>query len=497
LSSQRLYSTTNSTNQDAYKVAIIGSGPSGCYTAKYLQQAMKKSDIKSTIDILERLPTAYGLVRNGVAPDHPEVKNVQNDFDQLFSAQDSDINLLANVNVGRDVSLQELREMYDIVVCAFGCESDNKLNIPNASLNNILTARQFVNWYNGHPEFDWVGKIVKDALATTSSIQNIVVIGHGNVALDCARILAKTREQLEPTDITTSALEILNPPSSPSPKRIISIVGRRGHVQGAFTIKEVRELTKLGNHAQFLVLKQELEAGLATEASQQELAKARPKQRIDSLLQDNAVVHDDDRSVAKTKVNLRFLLNPIRFEASDKKPHTLGAVICERTELVGETGKQHAQGTGLEEAIPADLSLVSIGYKGIPIEGTERYYDESRGILKNTHGVVDNHDTNLAPLYVSGWLKRGPSGIIGTNIADAKDTVTSIMKDVQENNTVRKPRPVTDLQGLLQERGVHVVDWAAYLHINDAETSPDHKRNQDQPREKITQWELLLHAAKA
>lgn len=345
----------------SWKVAIVGSGPSGCYTAKYLQSALapkEGTDLSSTrvkIDILERLPTAYGLVRNGVAPDHPEVKNVQNDFDQLLTKKENNIQFYGNVNVGKDVSLKELRELYDVVVLAYGCESDRPLQIPGNDLDGILSAREFVAWYNGHVDFDWVGPIVERALtrksSTNSNIQNIVVLGHGNVALDCARILAKTREELETTDITTQALDVLdcNPKT-----RQISIVGRRGHVQGAFTIKEVRELTKLP-HADFVVRPDELALGKSTEASQKELKSSRPRARIDKLLMAHCSASEsesDDSST--TQVHLRFLVNPVRFEASEDGS-SLAGVVCERTQLVGETGQQHAEGTGEEEALDAEL----------------------------------------------------------------------------------------------------------------------------------------------
>ncbi|KAG7363803.1 pyridine nucleotide-disulfide oxidoreductase [Nitzschia inconspicua] len=540
------FDTNESFHDDTsrWKIAIVGSGPSGCYTAKYLQQAIQNmetnnhnveaaSSSSSTttttpttkkirqqeesycqIDVLERLPTAYGLVRNGVAPDHPEVKNVQNDFDELFSSRSdgTTVRFFGNVQVGRDVSLDELRSIYDIVVLAFGCESDRTLNVPGNNYQHILTARQFVNWYNGHPEFDWVGPIVQQALNENNvSPKNIVVIGHGNVALDCARILAKTRDELVETDLTTRALEVLHPTDNNTVHRNISIVGRRGHVQGAFTIKEVRELTKLPN-ANFVVLQDELDAGSSTEASQQELKTSKPKQRIDALLRDNATTNENKETNSHnvhpdmtTTVHLRFLLNPIRFEPRPSEKDVLGAVVCERTQLQGGTGKQSAVGTGEHVVLPADLCLVSIGYKGIPIAGTEDYYDDQKGILKNDHGVVDNDSTTtgLAPLYVSGWLKRGPSGIIGTNITDAKDTVASIMKELQQQQQQQQQQKnhksasssSTTLMQLLDGRGVKVIDWESYLRINATETNPNRLRSPQQPREKLTERKDLLQAA--
>jgi len=528
-------------------VAIVGSGPSGCYTAKYLLAGAASKlpgAAPLSIDVLERLPTAYGLVRNGVAPDHPEVKNVQHDFDALFETTNDDngnknIRFYGNVRVGGsdatpyDVSLDELRELYDVVVLAYGCESDRKLNLPidvlendgnntttkGSNIGGVLGARAFVNWYNGHPDYGWVTEEVRGALwhnKNKNDTQSIVVVGHGNVALDCARILAKSKGTLDPTDLTTRALDVLRPTTdadAAKPKRSISIVGRRGHVQAAFTIKEVRELTKLsddGDTSRLLVRSDELSMGEGTQASQEEL-KARPRARIHKLLKGHAS-NEHEASDSATEVHLRFLTNPIRYQAqrTDNSSLDLVSVVCERTELEGDTpGQQTARGTGVTETIAADLCLVSIGYRGLPIDSaTAASFDEKRGILKNDRGRVlleddgDNDDgQQLAPLYVSGWLKRGPSGIIGTNIGDAKETVLSILKDLEG----KKPLPPSDadanvvannaspLEALLEERKVRFVNWASYRSIEDNESS--NKRHPDQPREKLVDREELLEAA--
>lgn len=574
----RFVSTQTAPNEDAsddstvpWRIAIVGSGPSGCYTAKYLMMGVSSKLSKPSslsIDVIERLPTPYGLVRNGVAPDHPEVKNVQNDFDALFeetndnsatttSTTQQTIRFYGNVTVGgsssdtsntpSDVALDELRALYDVVVLAYGCESDRELNLPvdvlgedgtiredpieASRVKGILSAREFVNWYNGHPDYEWVTSKVQDALGGGMS-QNIVVVGHGNVALDCARILAKTRNSLDPTDLTTRALDVLRPESNDSDSnlnsnsipRSISVVGRRGHVQAAFTIKEVRELTKLlaTDQAEFVVREDELALGQGTEASQEEL-KARPRARIDKLLQGHAQQSSEAQTtLPSTTVHLRFLTNPIRFQAkldddttSGSEQLKLTSVVCERTQLEGSTpGSQQAKGTGVTETIDADLCLVSIGYKGLPIDdSTSASFDDKRGILQNDHGKVilgndkdASKNKHLAPLYVSGWLKRGPSGIIGTNIGDAKDTVASILKDLESGAISKQsssPLSATSLEELLRERQIRFVDWDAYRHIEACESS-DHpesnpvghqKRHSDQPREKIVHRETLLRAA--
>lgn len=442
--------------------------------------------------MLERLPTPFGLVRSGVAPDHPEVKNVQNDFTALFEQEDSPISFLGNVTVGKDVSLQELREHYDAVVLAYGCESDRKLGIPGEdTLTGVLSAREFVAWYNGHPDYVHIGQVVAEALGDDPESASVVVVGQGNVALDCARVLAKGASGLVDTDISSYVFPILK-----DGVKCTTIVGRRGHIQGAFTIKELRELTKLeaeGYGASFVVKEDELDMGTTPSSLEELSAKgARPKVRIDKLLRE-AAAKPLSESNAK-EVDLRFLLNPARFEANESDPSKLEAVVCERTKLEGEPGSQVAVGTGEFETIPAQLALISIGYKGVALPGIKEteLFDERKGVVVNVHGKVDDSRDGLGGLYVSGWLKRGPSGIIGTNIADAKDTVASIAKDL-DNQTLKEDDSC--LQSLLEERGIQVVDWTSYERIDAAETDESRKRNKDQPREKFCSISEMLDVA--
>lgn len=486
-----------------YSVAIVGTGPSGCYTAKYLLSSfdkLKKKDenVTCNIDMLERLPTPYGLVRYGVAPDHPEVKNVENDFAALFQEQSDQIHFWGNVPVGdttKGVSVEELRELYDVVVLAYGCESDRKLGIPGEdSLSGILSAREFVAWYNGHPYFEHIGSQVASALDSQDGKKgDVVVIGQGNVALDCARILAKGGKGLSETDVASRAIPVIGEDGVP----LVTVAGRRGHVQGAFTIKELRELTKLeeeGHGAKFVLREDELELG-ATDASKEELAQkgGRPKVRIDKLLREAATKAAEESDSAK-EVRLRFLVSPKSFEPSEDDASSVGSVVCERTKLEGDPGKQVAVGTGELETIPAQLVLVSIGYKGVPLPGLEQWFDYRRGVVTNKGGKVDGANESLGGLYVSGWLKRGPSGIIGTNIMDAKDTVVNIVKNLGSDDVANgdaSPR----LLSLLKERDVPVVRWSNFQKINAEETSPARKRNDKQPREKITDIKALLEAA--
>jgi adrenodoxin-NADP+ reductase len=460
------------------RIAIVGSGPSGCYTAKYL---LPHHDTIESIHVIDKLPTPFGLVRSGVAPDHAEVKNVQNDFSALFSSSGNDapdddkvaVDLFANVAVGKDVSLEELRKLYDIVVLAYGCENNRTLGIPGEDeLKGVVPAREFVAWYNGHPDYQTKNPL---ELPDGKTAKNIVVLGHGNVALDCARILRKGVEGLKDTDIVQNALLALEAGGDMH----VSVLGRRGHIQGAFTIKELRELTKLPG---FYVAEPELDMGMSTAEDPEPLP--RPKQRIDTLLRKAAAIIPEE-----AKISLRFFWNPVRFRGD--RDGRLTAVVCERTKL-GDDGHT-AVGTGQFMAMNVDLALVSVGYKGVAVPGLEEFFSEDEGRVLHSHGKVDDATDDLGGLYVAGWLKRGPSGIIGTNIADAKDTVESIVKDLGTGSSSKESS--ASLKELLESRNVQIVDWNSYQCIDAVETSPERKRSDSQPREKLPSYQELLEAA--
>jgi adrenodoxin-NADP+ reductase len=478
-------------------VAIVGSGPSGCYTAKYLLSSIERDDVLNLkqveIDVLDKLPTPFGLVRSGVAPDHPEVKNVENDFSHLFEKYTNGNKLsmafFGNVTVGKDVQLDELQSLYDIVVLAYGCESDKKLGIPGENLKGVFSAREFVAWYNAHPDFTYLQESLKDVLNNPDDAQ-VVVIGQGNVALDCARILAKGRKELEHTDIASHALDIIQ-----NGVKSTIVLGRRGHIQGAFTIKELRELTKL-ECADFIVHQQDLDNG-KTEESIQELNSegARPKVRIDKLLEDAASKCLQQTEHQRKKVELRFLMNPIKFIPDANDSSRLGSVLCEVTRLRGEAHKQVAIGTGEMREIPAQMALVSIGYKGVALPGMHcNIFNDNKGIVNNIHGKVESN------LYVSGWLKRGPSGIIGTNIHDAKDTVASILNDIKSDELKIRVKDDTEgrngLDNLLRSRKIFAINWDQFKIIDKAEKDATRMRNSKQPREKMSTIREMLKCLK-
>mmetsp|Transcript_26491 Transcript_26491/g.32479 ORF Transcript_26491/g.32479 Transcript_26491/m.32479 type:complete len:570 (+) Transcript_26491:47-1756(+) len=524
--------TSLSPSNPSFKVAIVGSGPSGFYTAKYLLKEVSAltDPLQCSIDILEKLPTPYGLVRSGVAPDHPDVKNVENEFaailDSPLTSNDSSpnppIQFYGNIKVGdpSTITLPELLELYDAVVLTYGCDSDRSLGIPGEDLEGVHSAREFVSWYNGHPDYVHFTEVFQRYLRGGSGgggtgekkPTRVVIVGQGNVALDCARILTKSvddgKDSLFHTDITQHSLSVLGHDDDSAEHGVaVSIVGRRGHVQGSFTIKELRELTKMeSNHdCRFVVRNEELEGG-KTPSSQVEVTDSRAKKRIDKLLRSVATLAAAiDESTTKNSIHIRYLWNPISFNADptndNARSPSVTSVTFERTRLTGDPHAQTAVGTGEYTTLPADLVLKSIGYKGRPLPGLDELgvdsgdvsvFDERRGVIRNINGRV-----GVERLYVAGWIKRGPSGIIGTNITDARDTVASMLEDLPLLTSTNSNKLGRDgLLALLTERNVKVVDWNSWREINRVETDPGRRRSDSQPREKLVSVDDMLNILK-
>jgi len=463
------------------RICVVGTGPGGFYTAKYLLR--EHPDLR--VDLLDALPTPFGLVRSGVAPDHPEVKAVMNDFESV--AASPRVAFLGNVAIGRDVSVAELAAYYNGVVLAYGAASDRMLGIPGErELANVTSARAFVNWYNGHPDFR--------TFAPNLDTEEAVVIGQGNVAIDCARILCKTPAELAGTDIAEYAAEAL----ARSRVRRVTVVGRRGHVQAAFTMKELREVTRLADAA-LVVSPSELAKG-RNAASLAEMEEARGKKRMDALLAEGVAAAGSGAGGTRSRtLALRFFLAPTAF-VPDATGKAVAGVTADVTALEGEAGSQRAVPTGATETLPAGLVLRSIGYKSISVPGVP--FDDVRAVVRNTAGRVVNEDGSRVPgLFVSGWLKRGPSGIIGTNIPDAKETAGAILADVAAAAlpAVTAPAPGIDgLRDLLIRRGraaSDLVSWRDYTAINAAEVAAGAAHGK--PREKLTDVAAMLAAAAA
>jgi adrenodoxin-NADP+ reductase len=444
--------------------AVVGSGPSGFYTAKYLL------DINESVrvDIFEKLPTPYGLVRSGVAPDHPEVKTVEETFtlvadsprvrmfcNVLVSDEAANTDVQHNVQQTNVIAIQDLMESYSGVILAHGASSDVALGIPGESLPGVLSSREFVNWYNGHPDFAQLhtgggggggGANEGSAGFDLSKVEHVVVVGQGNVGLDCARVLGKLPADLAETDISTVAHAQL----ARSSVKTVTIVGRRGHVQSAFTIKELRELTRLrGVRAH--ISPADLEAG-TTAASAQELEGNRPKKRIVELIEtiakasssasasDPAAASAAPAASTERVIDIKYLLTPLEAVPSTPTdgtaPRVAGLKVV-RNSLQGAANQQKAVPIPGESAIsvlPCDLLIKSVGYKCTPL-GPSIPFNSKTNTVPNVKGKVltnQSESPSVVPgLYVTGWLKRGATGIIGTNVPDAKETAASVAEDTR------------------------------------------------------------------
>jgi ferredoxin--NADP+ reductase len=434
------------------KVAVVGSGPAGFYAAN----ALLTADPPAEVDLLERLPTPWGLVRLGVAPDHPKIKDVSRAFEKTASRPG--FRFVGNVEVGRDVTHEELRERYDAVVYAVGAQTDRQLGIPGEDLPGSWAATEFVAWYNGHPDYQH--------LEFDLSAERAVVIGNGNVALDVARMLALTSEELEPTDTTQPAIDAINAAGV----REILVLGRRGPVQAAWTPVEVGELGDLAG-ADVIVDAAQLELDPAS-AAQLEASPPTVKRNVDHL-RDYAAREPEGRP---RRIVLRFFCSPVAILGDGR----VEAVEVVRNELVDG----RAVATEERETIPCGIVFRSVGYRGIALPGVP--FDESSGTVPNEGGRVE------PGLYVAGWIKRGPSGVIGTNKKDATETIELLLEDAREG---RLPGGSgEDVLELLVERGAEPVLYAGWESIDAAEKAAGEPHGR--PRVKLCSWDDLLAAAR-
>jgi ferredoxin--NADP+ reductase len=435
------------------RVAVVGSGPAGFYAAA----ALLASDLEVEVDLLERLPTPWGLVRLGVAPDHPKIKAVSRAFER--TALDPGFRFFGNVEVGRDVTHGELERLYDAVVYSVGAQTDRSLGIPGEELPGSWAATELVAWYNGHPDFQH--------LSFDLSGERAVVIGNGNVALDVARMLALTPEELAATDTTDAAIAAINDAGI----REILVIGRRGPVQAAWTPVEVGELGELAG-ADVLVDPAELELDAASAA---ELEEAPPTvKRSLAHLRDFAAREPAGKPRA---IRLRFLVSPVAILGDER----VEAIELVRNELVDG----RAVPTGETETIPCGIVFRSVGYRGVALPGLP--FDERSCTIPNEGGRV------RPGLYCAGWIKRGPSGVIGTNKKDATETVEKLLEDARAGVLpVREDEG--SLEELLAERDVEAVLYAGWEAIDAAERAAGEP--QGRPRVKLGTWDELLAAAR-
>ena len=428
--------------------AVVGSGPAGFYTAEALEKAYGE---KARIDILDRYPVPYGLIRFGVAPDHQSLKAVSKRYDKV--AESAGVDFIGNVGVGNDVSVAELLELYDAVVLAIGAPHDRKLGIPGEELAGVVGSGEFVGWYNGHPEF----ADLDPPLGGTHA----AVIGNGNVALDCARILSKTRTEFEGSDIVGHALDALDV----SAIRTVTILGRRGPHQIAMTPKELGELGHLEAASPVVDLADfpPVEADDALEPGQRKSI---------NILREFAATPAD---VAKPKrMVFDFFAKPLRIEGDGKADK----IIVERTQL---DEKGAARGTGETYEVPASLIITAIGYSTPPLEGVA--YDERGTKFTNENGRIAER------LYAVGWARRGPTGTIGTNRPDGYEVADQIATAMPPGSESGKPGAEA-LKRLLEDRGVMPTDYDDWRRIEETEAA---NARPGSPREKFVRVEDWLN----
>jgi len=444
------------------RVAIVGSGPSGFYAA----ESIFKLDIKVKVDMFDRLPSPYGLVRYGVAPDHPKIKNVIKVYEKL--PERPDFGFIGNVMVGVTISIADMRRFYDAIIIAIGAETDKKLGIAGEDLPGSHASTQFVGWYNGHPDYQ--------KLKFDLSKEIAVVIGQGNVAMDVSRMLLRTVDELKNTDIPESVLDVL----AASKVKEVHCFGRRGPAQAAFTPIEIREFAELRD-ADPVVDPNDL---ILNEASQKEIddpAFPVRKKNYEIL----KTLSQAKPSGKRRKFFLHFYMSPREILGRDR----VEKIVFEKNKLSGEPNSQTVQGTGMKQTFECGLIFRSVGYRGIAIKSLP--FDEIAGVIPHERGRITDSDKVLSGLYVTGWIKRGAIGIIGTNKLDSEETVQSLKADI--NSLTPCPEPSTEaVLALLKSKEVVPVTFTDWKKIDAAEI----KRGQaaGKPREKFIHISGMLDA---
>jgi ferredoxin--NADP+ reductase len=436
------------------RVAVVGSGPAGFYAAGALLDA----DAGVEVDMIERLPTPWGLVRLGVAPDHPKLKSVSRAFERI--AEKPGFRFIGNVEVGRDLSHADLLRLYDGVIYAFGAQTDKRLGVPGEALRGSWSATEFVAWYNGHPDYQ--------ELQFDLDVDRAVVIGNGNVALDVARMLALTPEELAPTDTTDPAIEAIGTATL----REILIVGRRGPAQASWTTQELKEMGELAG-ADVVVDAHDLEGADESDTH---------VQRNMDVLRAFA-----GRTPAGKQRTIRFLFfrSPVALHGDDK----VEAIELVRNRLEEQDGYLAAVPTGEHETIECGLVFRSVGYRGVGLPDVP--FDERRGTILNERGRIVGEER----AYCAGWIKRGPTGIIGTNKKDATETVNLLLEDVAHGRIEHRESATADaVDSLLAERGVDAVLYPGWASIDELERAAGEKLGR--PRVKLRTWNELLEAAR-
>ncbi|MBE1537628.1 FAD-dependent oxidoreductase [Actinomadura algeriensis] len=439
------------------RVAVIGSGPAGIYAA----EALVKQGEDVRVDVFDRLPTPYGLVRYGVAPDHTSIKSIARYLQRVL--EDPAVRFFGCVELGRDITRDDLLGCYDAVIYATGAMVDRHLSVPGEDLPGSVAATDFVNWYCGHPdaadhEFDL-------------SVDEVAVIGVGNVAVDVVRVLAKTSDELRSTDVPEHVIEAL----SKSRVRRVHMIGRRGPAQAKFTTKEARELGELPNAGIHVD-----PADMELDPASAELAENDRKVRGNVKVLNTWTAEPADRP---RQIDVRFWRAPVEIVGTDR----VEGLKLERTRL-DENGR--VTGTGEYETLPVGMVLRSVGYQSVPLNGVP--FDERSYVVPNEGGRILAPDGAQVPReYVTGWIKRGPSGVVGTNKSDAAETVRNLLADLPAD---RKP-PEHTVEELLESRGLPVVTYADWLNLDAAEIALARALDRGD-RVKLGRWDTMTTACR-
>ncbi|WP_111509758.1 FAD-dependent oxidoreductase [Mycobacterium kyogaense] len=448
-----------------YHVAIVGSGPSGFFAAAALLKAADSDDLTRSVcvDMLEMLPTPWGLVRSGVAPDHPKIKSISAQFDKVSA--DPRFRFFGNVVVGEHVQPAELAERYDAVIYANGAQSDRPLGIPGEDLPGSVAAVDFVGWYNAHPHY---GEMAPDV-----SSGRAVVVGNGNVAIDVARILVSDPDLLAETDIADHALDSLHARGVEE----VLVIGRRGPLQAPFTTLELRELGDLEALGDVHVVIDPADFADITDEDLEAAGKT-----VRNNIKVLRGYGERELKGAKRRIVFRFRTSPIEIKGDGK----VESIVLGRNELVrGEDGRVSARDTGEREDVPAQLVVRAVGYRGVPMPGLP--FDDRSGTIPHTDGRVEG-STNE---YVVGWIKRGPTGVIGSNKSDSADTVATLLTDLQAAEpTDRGEDHAANVEQWLRGRQPKVVTNDHWRLIDQHERTTG--QGSGRPRIKLTSLEELL-----
>ena len=430
------------------RVAIVGSGPSGFYTA----DALIKSGVDCEIDVIDRLPTPFGLIRAGVAPDHQKTKNVSRAYEK--TALNDSVAYFGNVDVGQDVGIEDLKGLYDAVVLAIGSPYDRKLGVPGEDKKGVFGSADFVGWYNGHPDF-------RD-LEPDLNTKAVVVIGNGNVAIDCARVLVKTPDEMSTTDIATHAADAIHA----APLEDVYMVGRRGPVEAKFTNVELREMGELQECTPIIDA-----AKIPGEVPTEEEMSDRDRRLKDKNLGTLRSFVDAEPAGRKRRVHFQFYASPVEILGEDM----VEGIRLEKTEV------RDGRGVCTVETydIPCGIVIPAIGYQGQPLDGVP--FDERNGVIQNDEGRVSEG------VYAVGWIRRGPTGVIGTNKHDGDAASRQIQEDCTDGGKAGR----AGLKDLLTEKSVRWVDYLDWQKIDEAEKSA---AAEGAPRRKLTRIPEMLAA---